>query len=270
VPKARVYVETKVTRDWWARRQRFDLFVSRAVLAEAGRGSAEAAARRLEALRGIPNLRFGREVATLVRRLMRSGVLPPQARLDAAHVAVAAVNGMDFLVTWNLRHLANAALRGKIERGEPQTKGVLRLASGYVLLPGLRPGGRLDGENLIQTVNIFRPSRLLGSLSGGRYRDADHMHTGGTHGAAIMTRRDRIVEEVRKHRTAIAREYGNDIDAIIAAFQREDAADATRPTMSFPPKRLAKSASRPRLATARRPKRLHPTAAPKKAASGRG
>ena len=86
-----------------------------------------------------------------------------------------------------------------------------------------------------------------------------------------MTRRDPIVEEVRKHRAAIARVHGNDIDAIITAFQREDAADGTRPTVSFPPKRLVKPASRPRLATARRPnKRLHPTAASKKAASGRG
>ena len=47
---------------------------------------------------------------------MQSGTLPPKARLDAVHVAVAAVNGMDYLLTWNLRHLANAALRGKIER----------------------------------------------------------------------------------------------------------------------------------------------------------
>ena len=52
-----------------------------------------------------------------------------------------------------------------------------------------------------------------------------------------MTRRDPIVEEVRKHREAIAREHGNDLDAIIAAFQREDAR-GDRPTVSFPPKRL--------------------------------
>ena len=50
------------------------------------------------------------------RDLVRGGTLPVKARLDAAHVAVAAVNGMDFLLTWNLRHLANAALRGKIEQ----------------------------------------------------------------------------------------------------------------------------------------------------------
>jgi hypothetical protein len=104
-----------VTRRWWARRQQFDLFASRAVVAEAARGNPNMAARRVETLRGIPNLAFGREVAALVRRLMLHGALPPKARMDAVHVAVSAVNGMGFLVTWNLRHLANAALRGRIE-----------------------------------------------------------------------------------------------------------------------------------------------------------
>ena len=85
-------------------------------MTEAGRGNSEAAARRLEALRDIPNLQFGREVAALSRALIRGGTLPVKARLDAAHVAVAAVNGIDFILTWNLRHLANAALRGKIEQ----------------------------------------------------------------------------------------------------------------------------------------------------------
>ena len=131
---ARVYLETTIvsylvavpsadliqaahqqaTRNWWAGRNRFELFVS-AVVTEAGRGAPDAAARRMEALRGIPNLQFGPAVGALARRLMQRGTLPPKARLDAAHVAVAAVNGMDYLLTWNLRHLANAALRGKIE-----------------------------------------------------------------------------------------------------------------------------------------------------------
>ena len=135
MPQSKVYLETTIvsylvaspsadliqaahqqaTRNWWAGRNRFDLFVSRAVVAEAERGAQDAAARRVEALRGIPNLQFGRNVAALARRLMQSGTLPPNARLDAGHVAVAAVNGMDYLLTWNLRHLANAALRGKIE-----------------------------------------------------------------------------------------------------------------------------------------------------------
>ena len=133
--KSKVYVETtivsylvaepsrdiiqsahqQVTREWWTRRDRFDLFVSRPVLAEAGRGDATAAARRLETLKGIPVLSVSRGVGTLANALLRTGTLPVKAYLDAVHVAIAAANGMDYLLTWNLRHLANAAIRGKIE-----------------------------------------------------------------------------------------------------------------------------------------------------------
>ncbi len=105
----------QVTRDWWARRDRFEMFVSRPVVAEAGRGDAAAAARRLAALTGIPVLSVSGQAATLASTLLRTGALPRKARVDAIHVAIAAVNGMDYLLTWNLRHLANAVIRGKIE-----------------------------------------------------------------------------------------------------------------------------------------------------------
>ena len=73
-----------------------------------------------------------------------------------------------------------------------------------------------------------------------------------------MTRRDPIVEEVRKHRAAIAREHGNDIEAILAALEREPD-DA--PTVSFPPKRLAKRVQQRKTRSTRRPnKRMEPTA----------
>jgi len=105
----------QVTREWWTRRERFDLFVSGPVLAEAKRGDTAAAARRLETLKGIPVLSVSRGVGTLAGTLLRTGTLPLKARLDAIHVAIAALNGMDYLLTWNLRHLANAVIRGKIE-----------------------------------------------------------------------------------------------------------------------------------------------------------
>ena len=75
-----------------------------------------------------------------------------------------------------------------------------------------------------------------------------------------MTRRDPIVEEVRRHREAIAREHGNDLDAIIAAFQRQDASDS-RPTVSLAPKRIERR-FQPKSSATRRPnKRLHRTPA---------
>jgi hypothetical protein len=140
--KSKVYVETtivsylvaaptkdiiqaahqQITRQWWASRDRFDVFVSRAVVAEARRGDAKAAARRFRVLRGIPRLAGGRRGAELAEGLLRSGALPQRAEIDAVHVGIAAVNGIDYLLTWNLRHLANAVVRGKIEeavRAEP-------------------------------------------------------------------------------------------------------------------------------------------------------
>lgn len=105
----------QATRNWWATRDRFDLYVSAAVVAEARRGDTIAAARRLGELRDIPILSPGRGTGALVRSLLRGGALPTTARVDAAHVAIAALNGVDFLLTWNLRHLANAAVRGKID-----------------------------------------------------------------------------------------------------------------------------------------------------------
>ena len=133
--KSRVYLETtivsyfvaeptkdivqtahqQITRQWWAGRDRFEIFVSRAVVAEARRGDARAARRRLAALRGIPRLAAGRRGIRLAESLLRLGALPQKAEVDAVHVGIAAVNGIDYLLTWNLRHLANAALRGKIE-----------------------------------------------------------------------------------------------------------------------------------------------------------
>ena len=105
----------QVTRDWWATRDRFDLYVSAAVVAEARRGDTAAAARRIDELRDLPILTSGPGTGALVRSLLRSGALPTTAKVDAAHVAIAAINGVDFLLTWNLRHLANAAVRGKID-----------------------------------------------------------------------------------------------------------------------------------------------------------
>jgi hypothetical protein len=75
-----------------------------------------------------------------------------------------------------------------------------------------------------------------------------------------MTRRDPIVEEVRRHRAQIAREHGNDVAAIVAALEGEDPTETT-PMVSFPPRRLPKRAIRPRRRATRPPnKALEPTA----------
>ncbi len=105
----------QVTRDWWAGRERFELFISQFVLDEAAAGDQEAAAKRLAALAAAAVLDLTEDVVPLAESLTGVGGLPSEARVDALHVAIAAVHGMDYLLTWNCRHIANAALRGTIE-----------------------------------------------------------------------------------------------------------------------------------------------------------
>lgn len=106
----------QMTREWWdGRRAEFDLFVSQIVLDEAAAGDADAARRRLELLSGVPVLEINEACRKLAAQLIVGVPIPERAALDALHVAVAAVNKMDYLVTWNCTHIANATLRGRIE-----------------------------------------------------------------------------------------------------------------------------------------------------------
>ena len=66
-------------------------------------------------LRDLPLLEITDEIRTVGRQLLASGPLPAQAEGDALHIGVAAVNGMEYLVTWNCRHIANAWMRSQIE-----------------------------------------------------------------------------------------------------------------------------------------------------------
>lgn len=120
-----VAAHQQITRDWWVKRARFDLFVSQAVLRECSVGDTDAAARRMSALEGLPVLELRREVTDLARDLIAARAIPKSAELDAIHVAVATVSGMDFLLTWNCTHIANAALRSRIE--EVCTAGGVRM-----------------------------------------------------------------------------------------------------------------------------------------------
>ncbi len=107
----------KTTRLWWNRRRhQFDLYSSELVLEEISAGDEEEAEERRSHLRGIKLLAFSPEAVALAKALLKRQALPPKAENDALHVALAAINGMDFLLTWNCRHLANASLRALIER----------------------------------------------------------------------------------------------------------------------------------------------------------
>ena len=105
----------QVTRDWWDARLQFDLYISQFVIDEASVGDPDAAARRLGALEGLPILDITEDARSLAKEILQQGGMPQKAYVDAAHVAVAAVHGIDYLLTWNCKHIANPAMRGKVE-----------------------------------------------------------------------------------------------------------------------------------------------------------
>lgn len=106
----------QVTREWWeARRNDFDLYVSALVVQEAEAGDEDAAARRLAILEGLPLLELTERASEFAHRLVEARLIPLRKVEDALHIATAVVHGMDYLLTWNLSHIANATSRSKIE-----------------------------------------------------------------------------------------------------------------------------------------------------------
>ena len=135
--RAKVYIETSIvsyltarksgdiitsahqqlTKDWWDNhRSRYDLFASQFVMVEAQAGDPQMAKLRVEALAGIDLLAVSSDALELGRTLVKRGPLPEKAQTDAFHIAVAASNGMDYLLTWNCKHIANAAMQNEIRR----------------------------------------------------------------------------------------------------------------------------------------------------------
>lgn len=101
----------QITRDWWENRRRdFLIYISQLVLDEAAAGDPVAAGDRMRVLQPIPLLDISLDVVELTSSILAPGKIPRKAATDAAHIAVAAVHGMDFLVTWNYVHIANAVI----------------------------------------------------------------------------------------------------------------------------------------------------------------
>jgi hypothetical protein len=96
-------------------RDEFELYSSRLVVRECQAGDPVAAAARLAELAGIPLLEQTPEADTLAEALLRGVPLPERAAADALHIAIAAVHGVEYLLTWNCTHIANVTLRPRIE-----------------------------------------------------------------------------------------------------------------------------------------------------------
>ena len=112
----RLQADQETTRQWWNRHAaEFDMFVSEIVIREVRRGDVAMAVERLGKIQKLPVLVLSEAAENLAAFLLER-VIPAQAIDDAAHIAVAAVNGMGFLLTWNCRHINNRYTIRRIEK----------------------------------------------------------------------------------------------------------------------------------------------------------
>ena len=100
-----------LTDQWWNNeRTKYELVVSQYVIDEVSAGDPALAAERLQALDGIPLLPHDPEIPRIANEIMALGVLPPKAQVDALHIAAVAHHRIQYLLTWNCRHIANAKI----------------------------------------------------------------------------------------------------------------------------------------------------------------
>lgn len=104
-----------LTRRWWdVERVNYELVTSQYVIDEAADGDATLAADRLKALDGIPLLSLDSQIGVIAGEIMSRAILPPKAQVDALHIAIAAHHRIDYLLTWNCTHIANARILPRI------------------------------------------------------------------------------------------------------------------------------------------------------------
>lgn len=113
----------QITHDWWRTApERFDLYISEAVLDEIEAGDPEAVARRLEIVEGLPILALSDDVATLVNAYEDRLGLVGRTRPDLLHIAFAVAYEADYLVTWNCRHIANGETIRRLARANAELR----------------------------------------------------------------------------------------------------------------------------------------------------
>ncbi len=110
-----VSANIQITREWWdTRRSDFQLYSSQAVVKETSQGDAAIASQRLEIVRNLALLDLNQSVFDLAEQFLERSNLPPKADVDAIHIAAATIHAMDYLLTWNCKHIANAQIQRKL------------------------------------------------------------------------------------------------------------------------------------------------------------
>lgn len=110
-----VAANIEITREWWdTRRSSFQLYSSQAVVKETSQGDVHKAAQRLEIIRDVVLLDLNQSVLDLAEQFLGRSSLPAKADIDAIHIATATIHRMDYLLTWNCKHIANAQIQKKL------------------------------------------------------------------------------------------------------------------------------------------------------------
>ncbi|MCH8831100.1 MAG: type II toxin-antitoxin system VapC family toxin [Planctomycetes bacterium] len=106
-----------LTHQWWDKeRGDYELVTSQYVLDEVSAGDPVLAAQRLQLLDGIPLLPLDPQIGVIANEIMSRAILPPKATIDALHIAMVAHHRIEYLLTWNCRHIANARILPRIHQ----------------------------------------------------------------------------------------------------------------------------------------------------------
>lgn len=114
-PDPTIAARQRVTRDWWATASaRYELFVSQVTVDECAAGDPDAASERLDVIRKLALLDESDAAEDLGARLIARRAVPDSQPRDALHIAIATVHGIQFIVTWNFKHILNPHLQATI------------------------------------------------------------------------------------------------------------------------------------------------------------
>ena len=102
------------THIFWKSKDAYELFISDMVIQECEKGDSDCAQSRIQAIEGLPVLNVDKQVERLASALIRKNAIPINSLEDAVHIAVASVSAIDFIVTWNFKHINNPFMKQKI------------------------------------------------------------------------------------------------------------------------------------------------------------
>ena len=122
-PDIIIRAHQEITRNWWPKAiKRYNVFVSNVVYAEAGAGDPSVAKKRLEEIKNFAKLEITKDIEELSKFYIDELKYPERSIRDAVHIAIACLNNIDYLVTWNCAHLCNGEIIKKLMKINDQLK----------------------------------------------------------------------------------------------------------------------------------------------------